>query len=164
MEQFKKEEWERAGSSRYGFSFYYPKGWIQVYGIKAMIFRAPNAASFFVDGIEVFSPALTLMTAPRGDTMGQMPEKLSSDIKSDLPKFFPGCSIEKENSFILQSGHKAVEIYFEFLKESRKFKSLLAIIITSNSIFTFDGSCFALDFSTYHDIFQESIHSLSVTG
>ena len=164
MGQFKKEAWERAGSDRFGFSFYYPKGWIRVYGTEAMIFCAPNAASIYVDGIEVYSPALTLIMAPRGNTVGQTPEKVFSDTKNALPRFFPGCIIEKEDSFILQSGQKADEIYFEFLKGSRQFKSLYALIITRNAIFIFDGSCFALDFSTYQDIFQESIHSLSVTG
>ena len=81
MGQFKKEAWERAGSDRFGFSFYYPKGWIRVYGTEAMIFCAPNAASIYVDGIEVYSPALTLIMAPRGNTVGQTPEKVFSDTK-----------------------------------------------------------------------------------
>lgn len=160
--------WSTCANSQFGFQFQYPGGWIDVPGIPSIVYHPRDAQTFLVSeggkSTQVFSPALTLMMLPRGNTAGQTPAQVFADFKRLLPTYFPGYECRAEAPLPLPDGQVAAGITFDFLKNGRPFRSILAYLVRPNGIFIFDGSCLQADFARYESLLRQSITSLRVQG
>ena len=158
--------WTTCSNPQFGFEFQYPQGWENVPGIPSIIYHPTDAKSFITsDGgksKEVFSPALTLMMMPRGNTAGQTPDEVFQGFKRLLPSYFADYECQSEQSFQLPSGQEAMEITFDFLKTNRPFRAVLAYVVRPSCILIFDGSGLRDDFANFEPMLRQSIQSLRV--
>jgi len=158
--------WRTRENAQFGFEFRYPEGWENVPGIPSIVYHPPDAESFVAlnagKAENVFSPVITLVMMPRGDTAGQTPAQVFEGFKRLLPKVFAGYTCLSERETRLASGQDVWELSFTFQKAERPFRSVLIYAVRPNAIFVFDGSSLGAHFVRHERILRESLASLRV--
>jgi len=158
--------WSVRKNTTYGFCFNYPRDWVNIPGIPNIVYHAPDANSFPASEPEemerIYSPAITLMMAPRGNTAGQAANVVHSALVRLLPMSFQDYGYEREEPFELASGQAAMRMSFTYTKAGRAMESVLTFVVRPQFIFTFDGSSLRNEFDTYCQTFRECLASLQV--
>jgi hypothetical protein len=156
-------KWNTCENPQFGFQFRYPQGWKNVPGIPSIVYHPADAKSFIASNKEkVFSPGITLVMMPRGNTAGQTPAQAFEGFKRLLPNFFPDYTCLSEKETRLASGQDAHQISFTFRKADRPFRSVLKYVVLHNFIFIFDGSALTEHFLSHEKILSESLSSLKI--
>jgi hypothetical protein len=155
-------KWYTCENAQFGFQFRYPKGWKNVPEIPSIVYHPPDAKSFINGKEKVFSPGITLVMMPRGNTAGQTSTQVFEGFKRLLPNFFPDYTCLSEKETRLASGQDAQEISFTFRKAERPFRSVLKYVVRPNFIFIFDGSALTDHFLSHEKILCESLSSLQI--